>query len=205
MKKFVFLLAILFAMQTALLAQLTDTEPVVFNAHLLETFNLNIDVPGATQEITFAVAADYNNGVFEAAGIVPGISHATVEATGNWELTILCPDFVGGNGGAQVIPINNLGVWCDDLLGTHKFGGEVTCAYQNAAASLGLSTGSQVLIGLGSGNAGDITDNHFVLHWRMGTRDNASMNPLSMFDQLAVPDFTTGDYTTTALLTITQQ
>ncbi len=201
MKKFVFLLGLLFALQTptALMAQLTDQEVVVFNAHLLETFNLNVD--GVVQEITFAVSADYNNGVWEGAGILPGFSLISVEATGNWWLSINCPDFTG----VGIIPIDNLGVWCE-ATGTHQFGTEVTCLYQNAAASLGLSNPPAVpeLIGLGTGNGGDISDNSFTLHWRMGTQDNGSMHVGSMFDQMANGDFPTGDYTTTATLTLTQ-
>ena len=82
MKKIVLLFGLLFALQAAIMAQLTDQEVVVFNAHLNETFNLNVD--GVTQEITFAVAADYNNGVTEAGGIVPGFTLISVEATGDW-------------------------------------------------------------------------------------------------------------------------
>jgi len=201
MKKFVLLLGLLFALQTQtlLMAQLTDQEVVVFNAHLLETFNLNVD--GVVQEITFGFAADYNNGVFEGAGILPGFTLISVEATGNWWLSINCPDFTG----AGTIPIDNLGVWCE-ATGAHQFGAEVTCLYQNAAASLGLTNPPAVpeLIGLGTGNGGDITDNSFTLHWRMGTMDNGTMHATSMFDQMANGDFIPGDYTTTATLTLTQ-
>lgn len=201
MKKFVLLLGILFAMQTALVAQLTDQEVVVFNAHLLSTFNLNVD--GVVQEITFANAADYNLGVTEplASGIDPGFSLISVEATGNWWLSINCPDFTGPDN----IPINNLGVWCE-ATGGHQFGAEVTSLYPNLGASLGLSNPPAVpeIIGNGTGNAGDATDNAFTLHWRMGTQDNGTMHVGSMFDQMANGDFPIGDYTTTATLTLTE-
>jgi hypothetical protein len=206
MKKIVLLLGLLFAMQTALMAQDTIGN-VTFNAHLLSTFNLNV-VTGGVQEIYFNVAADYNDGVTQVVtppgtgSIIPGFTEITVEATGNWELEILCPVFLGGIGGAEVIPINNLGVWCDDVAGLHKFGAAVTCGYINAATTLGLTITNQLLIGNGTGNAGDISDNSFALHWRMGTTDNGTMNLATMFDQMAVPDFTTGDYTTTAILTL---
>jgi len=207
MKKIVLLLGLLFAMQTAMIAQLTDQEVVVFNAHLLSTFNLNVD--GVDQEITFANATQYNTGVTEGAGIAPGFTLISVEATGNWWLSINAPDFIpyaGPNGaGTGSIPINNLGVWCEST-GTHVFGTEVICSYQNAGAALGLSNSPAVpeLIGNGTGNAGDISDNSFTLHWLMGTMQG-SMETESMFNQLALGTlFSPGDYTTTATLTLTQ-
>ena len=66
MKKIVLLFGLLFALQTMLVAQ--DSEPVIFNAHLLSVFELTV-VSGGVQEITFANAADYNNGVDETGGM----------------------------------------------------------------------------------------------------------------------------------------
>lgn len=204
MKKFVILLGLLFAMQTWVMAQLTDEEDIVFNAHLLETFNLNVET-GPLQEITFAVAADYNLGVTQAGGIAPGFSEITVEATGDWYLDIEAPDFIpgGANPGTGSIPIDNLGVWCE-ATGTHQFGTEVTCAFQNAAAAMGITIARQTLIDLGTTNGGDVTDNAFTLHWLMGTMQG-TMEAESMFNQLALGTiFSTGDYTTTATLTLTE-
>lgn len=200
MKKIAFVLGFVFAVNFSLWAQLTDQEPVIFNAHLLETFNLNV-ITGGIQDITFAVANDYNNGVTEAAGIVPGNTTVTMEATGNWNLTIECPDFTPITG-TGTIPIDNLGVWLQ-ATGIHQFGTEVSTAYPNAAAALGLTVTPTEIIGLVTGNAGDGTDNAFTLHWLMGTRQG-SMNATTMFDQMANGDFTVGDYTTTATLTMTE-
>lgn len=200
MKKIVFVLGFLLIANFGLMAQLTDQEDVVFNAHLLETFNLNV-VTGPIQEITFAVAADYNLGVTEAGGIAPGFTTITVEATGDWELEIEAPDFTPITG-TGTIPIDNLGVWCE-ATGTHQFGTEVTCAFQNAAAAMGITIAPQLLIGLGTTNGGDATDNAFTLHWLMGTMQG-TMETESMFNQMALGTFTVGDYTTTATLTLTQ-
>lgn len=199
MKKTVLLLAVFFAFGQAIFAQ-TDTEPVNFNAILNSVFNLNV-TSGVDQTATFDSPAAYNGGVWEGAGFAPGFSTVTMEATGNWNLQISCPDFVMG---AEAIPINNLGVWCE-ATGTHQFGTEVTCAYTTAATSMGLSNANQMLIDLGtdpSGNGGDATDNAYTLHWRMGTMDGG-MNGTSMFDQMANGDFPIGTYTTTATLTMT--
>jgi hypothetical protein len=207
MKRIVLTLGLLFAMQAMLLAQLTDQEVVVFNAHLLKTFNLNVD--GIVQDITFTTAADYNNGVTEAGGIVPGFTDISVEATGNWWLSINAPDFVGYNGpnglGTGTIPINNLGVWCE-ATGAHAFGGEVTCAYQAAVDALGLQNppAAPTLIGNGTGNAGDISDNSFQLHWLMGTQQGSMNTVTTMFDQMSAGTFGLGDFTTTATLTLTE-
>jgi hypothetical protein len=202
MKKIVLLLGLLFAMQTALMAQDTIGN-VTFNAHLLSTFNLNL-TGGGTQTITFADAGDYNFGVTgpAASGIDLGNTTITVEATEDWTITIECPDFLPNGGGASLfIPIDNLGVWCAST-GFYTFGGQVSCAFTSPALIHGLTIGPVLLIGNGTGNAGDATDNMFTLNWEMGTRQNASMHATSMFDQMATDDFTTGDYTTTAILTL---
>jgi hypothetical protein len=204
MKKIVFALGLALAMQTGLMAQLTDQENITFNAHLLETFNLNV-VTGAVQEITFAVAADYNLGVTEAGGIVPGTSTITVEATGDWDLSFEAPDFTpfGANPGTGAIPIENLGVWCV-ATGTHQFGTEVACTYTSAATAMGVTAAPQDLITLGTTNAGDATDNAFTLHWLMGTMQG-SMEPTSMFAQLSLGTlFSVGDYQSIGILTLTQ-
>ena len=211
MKKLVFLFGILFALQTALFAQ--DTI-VVFNAHLLSTFQLNV-VDGNVQEIIFDEPIDYNVGVFGPhdvgmnQGILPGYSTVTVEATENWYFTIEADDFTPGGGpdpGIGAIPITNLGVWCDEAPGAiHTLLLECSCAYQIAADALGITAAPVTLIGNGTGNAGTTTDNSFWLNWMMGTMEG-SMNANTMLAQLtgSVPgvSFTTGDYTTTAFLTL---
>lgn len=207
MKKLTLFLCVLFAMAagTKVLAQ-TDNDIVVFNAHLLEVYDIEV-YTGGVQEITFATAADYTLGVSEAGGIVPGFSEVSVEATGNWDMTIECPDFLPGGGpspGTGTIPIDNLGVWCEEQ-GSFAFGTQVLCAYTSAATALGLTNGATPLITknpAGAGNAGDIDENDYRLHWLMGTMQG-SMNGTSMFDQMQAGTFTPGDYTTTATLTIT--
>lgn len=206
MKKLTLLFCVLFAMAAGskVLAQ-TDEDYVVFNAHLLEVFDIVV-YSGGIQEITFATAADYTNGVSEAGGITPGYSEVSVEATGNWDMTIDCPDFIpgGASPGIGIIPINNLGVWCEEQ-GSFTFGNEVLCPYTTAASALGLTVAATDLITknpAGTGNAGDINENDYRLHWLMGTMQG-SMNATSMFDQMQAGTFTPGDYTTTATLTIT--
>jgi len=200
MKKIVFALGLVLFVSLGVKAQ-TDTEDIIFNAHLLETFNLNL-LTGGTQEITFTVAADYNNGVTEAGGIVPGTSTITVEATGNWELTFEAPDFspTAPNPGPGSIPIENLGVYCV-ATGTYQFGAELTCAFQTAVSAMGVTAAPQLLIGNGSGNSGDASDNAFTLHWLMGTMQG-TMEGTSMFDQMALGTFGPGDYTSTGTLTL---
>jgi hypothetical protein len=202
MKKIVFALGLMLAVNFGAMAQLTDQGTVVFNAHLLETFNLNV-VTGDAQTITFQTAANYNLGVTGPAinGIDPGLTTITVEATGNWRLEISAPDFVPAVGTGN-IPIDNLGVWCA-ATGTHQFGTEVTCAYQNAGAAMGITVADQILIGLGTENSGDASDNAFTLNWLMGTMQG-TMETESMFNQMSAGLFNVGDFTTTATLLLTQ-
>lgn len=199
MKKLTVLLCLLFAFSagTKLMAQLTDQDQVVFNAHLLEVLDIQV-YAGGTQEITFATAADYTNGVTEAGGIVPGFSNVSVEATGNWDMTIQCPDFTGAAG---TIPINNLGVWIENN-GTFVNGTEVSWSCDAPANAQALDNADLPIISNLTNDAGDIGENDYVFHWLMGTMQG-NMNATSMFDQLQSGAFGLGDYTTTALLTVT--
>lgn len=206
MKK-ILLLAVLILtlqLQTKLFAQVQeDVENVVFNAQLDGAFNLIVQ-DGGSQTATFASADDYNFGISETQGtpgIDPGFTTIAMEATGNWYLKISAPDFTPLVG-TGTIPINNLGVWCE-ATGVHQFGTEVTCAYQSADAALGLATTDVTLIDLLTDNSGDQTDNLFVLHWLMGTMQG-TMNPATMFSQLANGQFSQGTYTSTVVLTMTE-
>jgi hypothetical protein len=201
MKKLVLLLTLMFALQAAMMAQVT-TGNITFNAHLNQTFNLII-VNGDVQEITFATAADYNNGVIEGVGILPGTSLINIEATEDWDLTIECPDFLpfGVNGGTGVIPIENLGYEITENGAHGLVGGEVTYTGGNPDP-VALTNATAPLISMGTvSDAGDATDNAFTLHWQMGTM-LGDMVPTSMFSQMANGDFTTGDFQAIALLTL---
>jgi hypothetical protein len=205
MKRTLLLLVMLMALalQNNLLAQLVDDENVVFNAIMGGAFNLIVQ-DGDIQTATFSSADDYNLGISETQGnpgIDPGFTTVAMEATGNWYLKISAPDFTPITGTGS-IPVNNLGVWCE-ATGIHQFGTEVTCSYQSADAALGLQTTDVTLIDLGSENSGDQTDNQFVLHWLMGTMQG-SMNPATMFSQLANGVFSQGTYTSTVVLTMTE-
>jgi len=192
-----FISMLLVAAVSTLSAQQSDSEPVIFNADLQQVFDLVV-VNGGVQTITFDDAGDYNVGVNQAEGIAPGFTQVTMEATGNWFLEISAPDFTG----AGTIPIENLGVWVE-ATGTHQFGVEVTSSHQTAATAMGIQIGVQTLIDLNGAafNGGDASDNAFTLHWLMGTMQG-SMEPTSMFDQMALGLFGPGAYSTTATLTM---
>jgi hypothetical protein len=206
MKKILLLFALFFALhfQTSLMAQLTDDENVIFNAILGGAFNLIVQ-DGDVQTATFNTGDDYNFGVSETQGtpgIDPGFTTVAMEATGNWKLEIMAPDFLPNGSGTGSIPINNLGVYCE-ATGTHQFGVEVTCNNTSIDAALGLTNTNLTLIDLNTENSGDQTDNLFVLHWLMGTM-NGSMNTESMFTQLSAGLFSQGQYLTTVVLTMTE-
>jgi hypothetical protein len=205
MKKILLIFGLLAALlvQTNIMAQLTDDEDIIFNAILGGAFNLVV-VDGDVQTATFASADDYNLGISEVLGtpgIDPGFTTIAMEATGNWYLKISAPDFIPITGTGS-IPINNLGVWCE-ASGEHQFGTEVTCSHQSADAALGLANTDVTFIDLMTDNSGDETDNLFVLHWQMGTRQG-SMNTATMFSQLSDGIFSQGTYTSTVVLTMTE-
>lgn len=207
MKKIVLLLGLMFALQTqiALMAQVTE-QNVIFNAHLISTFNLNL-VSGGTQVITFGNAADYNAGVVDGVGILPGFTEISVEATEDWYITIECPDFIPGPPlpGTNTIPIENLGVTITED-GEHGLAtGEVDYTAIAPDDPQGLTIAAANLIWKGiNPDAGDVSDNAFTLHWEMGTQIGTMYALGSMFDQMANGDFTTGDYIATATLTLVQ-
>jgi hypothetical protein len=203
MKKLILLFGLLFVLilQNKVTAQLQgDNESVLFTAYLLGAYNLEIK-DGGEQIATFQSANDYNLGVTEGAGIVPGYTTIGVEATGNWFLDIKAEDFLPSTG-TGVIPINNLGIWCE-ASGAHQFGTEVSCSFQDADNALGIVNTDTRLIDLITDNSGNLDDNEFVLHWLMGTMQGG-MNSTSMFFQLSNGDFSLGTYTTTVVLTMTE-
>ena len=202
MKKMFLLFAVLlaFSTQNNLRAQ-TDFDVVNFTAILQELFDITV-TSGNDQTATFATAINYNDGVWELAGIASGQSVVTMEATGNWNVYIGAPDFDDGAG--QAIPIANLGVWVEDQ-GDHTNGVEVDYVCDAAGTSQGITNALDtefIMHGSGGDNAGDASDNTFLLHWRMGTQDGTMLIGQSMFDQMANGDFGPGTYTTVVTLTM---
>jgi len=200
MKKIVLLLMLAFVVQsTGLFAQVTGE--VAFTAILEDVLNLTV-IPdgGESQTATFDTPDLYNNGID-----VVGQTHITVESTASWYLEISAPDF--SDGGGNIIPINNVGVWCE-ATGVHQIGTEVSCSFTSLAMSCGVTAGNQTLLndaGGNGGNGGAALDNAFSLNWTMGTMNN-TMNPATMFAQLADGTIgAVGTYTTTITLTLTAQ
>jgi len=174
--------------------QATDTDVVNFTAILQSVLNLNVTA-GQNQEAIFDLPEEYNFGIDAV-----GTTTVTMESTSNWTLEINAADFT--DGASAIIPINNLGVWCE-AVGTHTIGAEATCAYTTLPTSMGITNADQMLIDNGTGNSGDASDNAFNLNWTMGTM-NGSMNTASMFDQLSDGTIANlGTFTTTVNLTLT--
>jgi hypothetical protein len=195
MKNFTIILSILFvAITSNMRGQATDTDVVNFTAILASVLNLNV-TSGQNQTATFDTPDKYNLGIDAV-----GTSTVTMEATSNWTLEINAADF--SDGASAIIPINNLGVWCE-ATGVHTIGAEATCAFTSLATSMGITNADQMLIDNGTGNSGDASDNAFNLNWTMGTM-NGSMNTATMFDQLSDGTIANlGTFTTTVNLTLT--
>ncbi|MFP4470797.1 MAG: hypothetical protein ACLFPE_08940, partial [Bacteroidales bacterium] len=104
MKKFTLIITMILALNAGnLFAQ--DQENVNFTAILEEVLNLNV-TGGGDQTAIFETPDDYNFGIDDV-----GITTITVESTSDWNLQITGNDF--SDGAAAIIPINNLGVWCE--------------------------------------------------------------------------------------------
>ncbi len=196
MKKFILIMTVLITAQTTnLMAQTTDTDVVNFTAILQEVLNLTV-TGGQDQTADFDTPDEYNLGIDAV-----GTTTITVEATGDWFLEVNAADF--SDGGGNIIPIDNLGLWCEST-GTNTIGAEVSCAFTALASSMGITAADQMLLDLGAGsNAGGVAENSFNLNWTMGTM-NGSMNGLTMLEQLTAGTIgALGTYTTTVNLTLT--
>ncbi len=196
MKKFTIILGLLLVFQTVDVKAQTDTEVVNFEAILETVLNLNV-TGGDDQTVTFDSPAKYNLGV----GVV-GVTTITIESIDAWDLQINAPDF--SDGGSAIIPINNLGVWCE-ATGTHQIDVEISCSNVDLASSMGITNADQTLLDNNGNNGGDASDNAFNLNWTMGTMQG-TMNTASMFDQLSDGTIAgVGTFTTIATLTLTAQ
>jgi len=197
MKRITLIMLVFLAAQTTSLIAQTDTDVVNFNAILAEVFDITV-TSGNNQTANFDTPTTYNVGIDAV-----GTSTITVEATNDWDVQISAPDFT--DGGTNIIPINNLGVWCEST-GNNAIGTEVTCAYTTLATCMGLTIADQMLLDHGTGtNAGDALDNAFNLNWTMGTL-NGSMNTATMLQQVADGTIgAMGTYTTVATLTLTAE
>ncbi|MCF8234473.1 MAG: hypothetical protein K9G67_05570 [Bacteroidales bacterium] len=195
MKKLTLILTIFVAMQaTNIFSQDTDTDVVNFTAILQSVLNINV-TSGQDQTATFDTPDKYNLGIDAV-----GTTTITVESTSNWDVKINAADF--SDGATALIPIDNLGVWCE-ATGAHQIGTEVTCDYTSLANAMGITATDQTLLGNGGENSGDAADNAFNLNWTMGTM-NGTMNAASIFQQLSDGTIANiGTFTTTVNLTLT--
>lgn len=194
MKKIIIIMVVLLVAHTTSVMAQTDTDVVNFTAILQDVLNLNV-TSGQDQTATFDTPDKYNLGIDAV-----GTTTITVESTANWDVQINAANF--SDGGGNIIPIDNLGVWCE-ATGTHLIGTEVDCSFTSLATAMGITAADQTLLDNLAGNGGDASDNAFNLNWTMGTMNN-TMNTASMFEQ--VSDGTIGalgTYTTTVNLTLT--
>ncbi len=197
MKKLIIILLALFALQTTnVLAQYTDI--VNFEAILLDATSVTV-TGGPDISVTFQTGPEYNDGF---PVIVPTTTVDVVSLL-DWRLAIAAPDFDNADGGGDIIPINNVGMWII-ANGTNQFGAEYAVNTYIEAAPLGLSNApGDIIVDIGSGNAGDATANNFILNWKMGSKEGG-MNPLSMLDQISAGTIgSLGTYNTIITLTLT--
>lgn len=94
-------------------------------------------------------------------------------------MTISAPDFDNEDLGGDIIPIENVGVWCETI---PPGWGASACLYQTITTPLGLTDVAEPLITNGTGNLGDASLNTFTLNWEMGSMEG-TMESVSMFDR----------------------
>ena len=205
MKKMILFFALLLVVSTQSKIFAQDSDVVNFTAILNELLDITV-TDGQNQTAEFVTSDDYNLGVWEANGITTGVSEVTMESLGNWNVQIDAADFYDGT--SQYIPIENLGVWVEEL-GNHLNNTEVLFTCTDATTAQGITntpTNFIIYNPAGLGNGGDATDNFFRLHWRMGTMNQGNptsqMLNTSMFAQILNGDFGPGTYTTVVNLTM---
>lgn len=197
MKKILILFIVgLFAFQTTSLWAQTDTDVVDFTVELQTVFDINITA-GNSIWVTFATAAEYTNGI-----VSTDETTFTVDATANWEVTIVGAGNLTPNPtGTGFIPLDYVGCWARST-GNFVDGTEIDIQYKNQANALGLTTTPTLFIDNFSSNAGDASDNTYVITWAVGTQDG-SMAAESVYDGLNNGTFTApGIYNTTITLTL---
>jgi len=146
--------------------------------------------------VTFTTAAEYTNGI-----VSTDETTFTVDATEDWEVTIAGAGDLLPVTGTGAIPLDYVGCWCRST-GNFVDGTEINIQYPDQANALGLSTTPTLFVDNGTGNAGDATDNTYVITWAVGTQDG-SMAAESVYDGLNAGYFTApGEYNTDITLTL---
>lgn len=197
MKKIIILFIVgLFAFQTTSLWAQTDSDVVTFTVELQTVFDIEITANNSIL-VVFATAAEYTNGIVSA-----DETTFTVEATQDWEVMIdgdgnLTP----GATGSGFIPLNYVGCWARST-GNFVDGTEIDIQFPDQANAHGLTTTSTLFVDNNSSNAGDASDNTYVITWAVGTQ-SGSMAAESVYDGLNNSTFTApGVYSTNINLTL---
>jgi hypothetical protein len=187
MKKLTILFIGLLLFSTASFSQVDDRAVIPVAVTLNSILRLNV-VSGGNIEFNFNTLADYTNGKFNTEAYNTVI---TVASSVDWDIDIYAED--------------------DELIGTDNESGINSMRLSNIGYSLGyegsgaitdynvpsrevddfvmaITQGGDILVGKGGdSNAGDVTKNHFVIHWRCGTKEGTMWNE-SILQQSIPPD-----------------
>jgi hypothetical protein len=196
MKKIILFSAVLMLFFNARMLAQPVTDDVIFNVDLQNLFTITVET-GDLQLATVVTAADYQNGVIP----VSGVSEVSVESTADWYINISGPDLTGTAG---TIPVDNIGVYVSDGTGSYTLGTEYTSPFTAAATCMGVTNADQLLVDVGTTNAGGKAENWFNLNWLFGTMQG-TMHATSLLAQITAGDFVSpGQASTTLTLTATQ-
>lgn len=194
MKKILILFIAVMAFAAVNLQAQDNIDIVNLEVELVDVFDLDVDPAQQNVKFTFDAPLEWTDGMDAPDSGLPTVF--TVAATQDWQVEIIVPDLAG----PVTMEADNLGVYCASA-GSNNIGAEVACAYIAPGSILPLPNVSTVLMGNGTGNAGNATENIFELYFECGTMQTG-MQALNMLDQVAAGTLQVGVYTTIATLTL---
>ena len=173
MKKLGILFAGLFLFVNMASSQAVDDRAVIPVAVTLNSIlRLNV-TSGGNIEFNFNTLADYQNGI-EASSAYQ--THFNVASSVDWQVnmysenaTLIGTDIIAGS---NTMPLNNIGYTVE--LATGATAANYNIPFNDDGGSAGPLTNvpaTFIVRAAGDGNAGDITDNAFIIHWRCGTQE----------------------------------
>ncbi|MEA2041962.1 MAG: hypothetical protein U9N85_05355 [Bacteroidota bacterium] len=185
MKKLsLFLVLVIFTSGLSMGQAISDKVPIPIGVTLNKVSRMNI-TSGGSIEFVFNTIADYNSGKnstaasdgtsltqYQTAFNVASSSDFTVNLMAETEFTST------DDTGAGTLAVNfleflleNDGSYTFGVENQIPLGNEYTTGTGGAAVSV-TTTGDNIIVG--SGNAGDINQNSFIIHWMLGTGVNFS-------------------------------
>ncbi len=209
MKRLAMITLGLFMTSLAMSQAVHDRNVVPVAVNLNQVLRMTI-YDGGNVEFTFNTIQQYRNGINSGGGGAANYYNTefTVSSSTPWILNYGAEDanLIGVDSSSHTLALNNVG-WSINAIGTHVFGTELDASNANGIdqSDDGVTFNTDIsalhqypteMINdhnlAGQRNAGDATDNSFVIAWRCGTTEPAAdaadaMNATNLLNQSPSP------------------